>query len=103
MNAIDLLDIQPQQFSTQHSALSTTLSVVVPLLNEAESLLLLHAEINAALGARVRRRRAGAMTGAVRGLAAKARRGVASGPLGRANRRNASSASRVRRRLRRRK
>ena len=49
MNAIDLLDIQPQQFSTQHSALSTTLSVVVPLLNEAESLLLLHAEINAAL------------------------------------------------------
>ncbi|MEX2315299.1 MAG: glycosyltransferase, partial [Thermomicrobiales bacterium] len=49
MNATDVLDLQPQQLSTQHSALSTSLSIVVPLLNEAESLSPLYREIAAAL------------------------------------------------------
>jgi glycosyltransferase involved in cell wall biosynthesis len=49
MNATDLLDLQPQQLSTQHSALSTSVSVVVPLLNEAESLRPLYQEIDAAI------------------------------------------------------
>jgi glycosyltransferase involved in cell wall biosynthesis len=49
MNATDLLDLQPQQRSTQLAAVNTSLSVVVPLLNEAESLAPLYAEIDAAL------------------------------------------------------
>jgi glycosyltransferase involved in cell wall biosynthesis len=49
MNATDLLDIQPSAISHQPSAIGVGISVVVPLLNEAESLRPLHAVIDAAL------------------------------------------------------
>ncbi len=49
MNVSDVLDLQPRQHSIPYSTRDTTLSVVVPLLNEAESLRPLHQEISTAL------------------------------------------------------
>lgn len=49
MNATDLLEIQPSAISYQPSDLGVGLSVVVPLLNEAESLWPLYREIDEAL------------------------------------------------------
>src|SRR5688500_16514558 len=49
MNATDLLETQPTAISQQLSAIGVGVSVVIPLLNEAESLLPLYQEINATL------------------------------------------------------
>ena len=49
MNAADVLDMEPSAISHQPSAVGVSVSVVVPLLNEADSLRQLFEEIDAAI------------------------------------------------------